>query len=48
MLLSGSAGLMIEGEEMPRILRPGDYVEIRKEHGVVGRAAAHLDSGGSA
>nr|WP_281932788.1 cupin domain-containing protein [Methylocystis iwaonis] len=27
-LLSGSAGLVFEGEDAPRILRPGDYVEI--------------------
>ena len=27
-VLSGSAGLMIEGEAAPRILAPGDYVEI--------------------
>nr|WP_281932819.1 cupin domain-containing protein [Methylocystis iwaonis] len=27
-LLSGSAGLLFEGEDAPRILRPGDYVEI--------------------
>lgn len=27
-LLSGSAGLLFEGEAAPRILRPGDYVEI--------------------
>ena len=27
-LLAGSASLLIEGEEAPRILRPGDYVEI--------------------
>jgi cupin 2 domain-containing protein len=35
-LLSGSAGLLLEGEEAPRILRPGDYVEIpaRKKHRV--------------
>jgi len=28
LLLSGSAGLLIEGEAGPRILRPGAYVEI--------------------
>ncbi len=28
-LLSGSAGLLIEGEDVPRVLRPGDYVEIQ-------------------
>ncbi len=27
-LLSGSAGLLFEGEAAQRILRPGDYVEI--------------------
>ncbi|WP_350356521.1 cupin domain-containing protein [Methylocystis iwaonis] len=27
-LLGGSAGLLFEGEAAPRILRPGDYVEI--------------------
>ncbi|WP_442754252.1 cupin domain-containing protein [Methylocystis sp. JAN1] len=27
-LLSGSAGLLFEGEAAPRILHPGDYVEI--------------------
>ena len=27
-VLAGSAGLMIEGEATPRILAPGDYVEI--------------------
>jgi cupin 2 domain-containing protein len=27
-LLSGSAGLLIEGEDAPRELRPGAYVEI--------------------
>ena len=27
-LLSGSAGLLFEGEIAPRILRPGDYIEI--------------------
>lgn len=27
-LLSGSAGLLFEGEAAPRILRPGDYIEI--------------------
>ena len=27
-LISGSAGLLIEGESEPRILRPGGYVEI--------------------
>ncbi len=27
-LLTGSAGLWIEGEDAPRSLRPGDYVEI--------------------
>jgi cupin 2 domain-containing protein len=27
-LLSGSAGLLIEGEEHPRLLQVGDYVEI--------------------
>ncbi len=27
-LLSGAAGLLFEGEATPRILRPGDYVEI--------------------
>ena len=27
-LLSGSAGLVFEGEDTPRIFRPGDYVEI--------------------
>ena len=27
-LLSGSAGLLFEGEAAPRTLRPGDYVEI--------------------
>jgi cupin 2 domain-containing protein len=27
-LLSGSAGLLFEGEDAPRVLRPGDYVEI--------------------
>jgi cupin 2 domain-containing protein len=36
MLLSGSAGLLLEGEDSPRILRPGDYVDIpaRKKHRV--------------
>jgi cupin 2 domain-containing protein len=35
-LLSGSAGLLLEGENEPRILRPGDYLEIpaRKKHRV--------------
>ena len=28
LLLSGSAGLLIEGEPAPRILRPGAYLEI--------------------
>jgi cupin 2 domain-containing protein len=27
-VLSGSAGLLIEGEAAPRVLAPGDYVEI--------------------
>jgi cupin 2 domain-containing protein len=27
-LLSGSAALLFEGEDSPRILRPGDWVEI--------------------
>jgi cupin 2 domain-containing protein len=27
-LISGSAGLLIEGESEPRILRPGAYVEL--------------------
>jgi cupin 2 domain-containing protein len=27
-VLSGSAALLMEGEDSPRILRPGDYVEI--------------------
>lgn len=27
-LLSGSAGLLFEGEPAPRILHPGDYVDI--------------------
>jgi cupin 2 domain-containing protein len=27
-VLAGSAGLLIEGEERPRILHPGDYVEL--------------------
>jgi cupin 2 domain-containing protein len=27
-LLAGSAGLLIEGEAAPRILRPGDHIEI--------------------
>ncbi len=27
-LLSGSAGLLFEGEAAPRMLRPGDYIEI--------------------
>ena len=27
-VLAGSAGLMIEGESAPRVLAPGDYVEI--------------------
>ena len=27
-LLAGSAGLLIEGEDAPRILAPGDYLEI--------------------
>jgi cupin 2 domain-containing protein len=27
-LLAGSAGLLIEGEDAPRVLRPGGYVEI--------------------
>jgi cupin 2 domain-containing protein len=27
-LLQGAAGLLIEGEETPRTLQPGDYVEI--------------------
>jgi cupin 2 domain-containing protein len=35
-LLSGSAGLLLEGEHAPRILRPGDHLEIpaRKKHRV--------------
>lgn len=35
-LLSGSAGLLLEGESEPRVLRPGDYVEIpaRQKHRV--------------
>lgn len=28
LLISGSAGLQIEGEAAPRILRPGAYIEI--------------------
>ncbi len=27
-VLAGAAGLLIEGEERPRTLRPGDYVEL--------------------
>jgi cupin 2 domain-containing protein len=27
-VLSGSAALLMEGEDRPRILRPGDYIEI--------------------
>jgi len=27
-LLTGAAGLLIEGEEAPRTLRPGDFIEI--------------------
>jgi cupin 2 domain-containing protein len=27
-MLAGSAGLLIEGEDAPRILAPGDYLEI--------------------
>ena len=27
-MLAGAAGLLIEGEERPRILQPGDYVEL--------------------
>jgi cupin 2 domain-containing protein len=27
-VLAGSAGLLIEGEEAPRILNPGDYLEL--------------------
>jgi cupin 2 domain-containing protein len=27
-VLAGSAGLMIEGESAPRILAPGDYIEL--------------------
>jgi cupin 2 domain-containing protein len=27
-LISGSAGLLIEGEKAPRVLRPGGYVEL--------------------
>jgi cupin 2 domain-containing protein len=27
-VLSGSAAILMEGEDSPRILRPGDYVEI--------------------
>ena len=27
-MLAGSAGLLIDGEEEPRILAPGDYLEI--------------------
>ena len=27
-LLSGSAGLLFDGEAAPRLLRPGDYIEI--------------------
>jgi cupin 2 domain-containing protein len=27
-VLEGAAGLLVEGEERPRILRPGDYVEL--------------------
>jgi cupin 2 domain-containing protein len=27
-LLSGSAGLLFEGEDEPRVLKPGDYVDI--------------------
>jgi cupin 2 domain-containing protein len=27
-LLAGSAGLLIEGERFPRVLSPGDFVEI--------------------
>ena len=36
LLLSGGAGLLLEGESEPRVLRPGDYVEIpaRKKHRV--------------
>ena len=28
LLIAGSAGLLIEGEEAPRVLGPGDYVEL--------------------
>src|SRR5579863_10274930 len=28
MLLRGSAGLLFEGEDMPRVLAPGDYLHI--------------------
>jgi cupin 2 domain-containing protein len=28
LLLAGSAALLFEGESAPRVLRPGDYVEI--------------------
>jgi cupin 2 domain-containing protein len=28
MLLAGSAGLLFEGEAEPRVLKPGDYVQI--------------------
>ncbi|MBV8104025.1 MAG: cupin domain-containing protein [Hyphomicrobiales bacterium] len=28
MVLAGAAGLLIEGEERPRILQPGDYLEL--------------------
>ncbi|XCP57548.1 hypothetical protein RVU70_18670 (plasmid) [Methylocystis echinoides] len=35
-LLTGSAGVVFEGEDTPRILRPGDHVEIpvRRRHRV--------------
>src|SRR5689334_15586792 len=28
LLLQGSAGLLFEGEDAPRVLRPGDFVQI--------------------
>ena len=33
-LLAGSAGLLFEGEDDPRILAPGDYIEIPPRSGI--------------
>ena len=42
-LLSGSAGLLFEGEQEPRVMKPGDYVLIpsRRRHRVEWTDADH-------